>query len=175
MQRVIADLLAFSRAGRAAMKTETVSLDECVDESLEALRSQLEQSGARIERQVLPRVVGDGTLLTQLYQNLLSNALKFARDGEPEVELTVQQTGDVWTLGVRDNGIGIEPEYVEQIFEPFKRLHGLTEYPGTGIGLAICRKNVDRHGGRIWVESRPAQGAHFKFTLPNRGKELEPS
>ena len=175
MQTLITDLLAFSRAGRAAMKTETVSLDECVDESLEALRSHLEQSGARIERQALPRVVGDATLLTQLYQNLLSNALKFARDGEPEVELTVQQTGDVWTLGVRDNGIGLEPEYAEQIFEPFKRLHGITEYPGTGIGLAICRKNVERHGGRIWVESRPAEGAHFKFTLPNRGNELEPS
>ena len=175
MQTLITDLLAFSRAGRAAMKTETVSLDACVDESLEALRSHLEQSGARIERQALPRVVGDATLLTQLYQNLLSNALKFARDGQPVVELTAGQTGDVWTLGVRDNGIGLEPEYAEQIFEPFKRLHGITEYPGTGIGLAICRKSVERHGGRIWVESRPAQGAHFKFTLPNRGNELEPS
>ena len=175
MQTLITDLLAFSRAGRAAMKTEIVSLDECVDESLEALRSHLQQSGARIERQALPRVVGDATLLTQLYQNLLSNALKFARDGEPEVELTVQQTGDVWTLGVRDNGIGLKLEYAEQIFEPFKRLHGLTEYPGTGIGLAICRKSVERHGGRIWVESRPAEGAHFKFTLPNAGKELEQS
>ena len=175
MQTVIADLLAFSRAGRVAMKTETVSLDACVDESLEALRSHLEQSGARIERQALPRVVGDATLLTQLYQNLLSNSLKFARNEESVVELTAQQTGDVWTLGVRDNGIGIEPEYAEQIFEPFKRLHGITEYPGTGIGLAICRKNVDRHGGRIWEESRPAEGAHFKFTLPNAGKELEPS
>ena len=175
MQTLITDLLAFSRAGRAAMKTEIVSLDECVDESLEALRSHLQQSGARIECQALPRVVGDATLLTQLYQNLLSNALKFARDGEPEVELTVPQTGDVWTLGVRDNGIGLKLEYAEQIFEPFKRLHGLTEYPGTGIGLAICRKIVEHHGGRIWVESRPAEDAHFKFTLPNAGKELEQS
>ena len=175
MQTVIADLLAFLRAGRAAMKAETVSLDDCVDESLEALRSQLEQSGARIERQALPRVVGDATLLTQLYQNLLSNAVKFAGDGQPVVELTAQQTGGVWTLGVRDNGIGLEPEHAEQIFEPFKRLHGITEYPGTGIGLAICRKSVDRHGGRIWVESKPAEGAHFKFTLPTRGNELEPS
>ena len=132
MQTLITDLLAFSRAGRAAMKTEAVSLDACVDESLEALRSQLEQSGAQIERQVLPKVVGDATLLTQLYQNLLSNALKFSRSGEPVVELTARQTGDVWTLGVRDNGIGLEPDYADQIFEPFKRLHGLTEYPGTG-------------------------------------------
>ena len=128
------------------MKTEAVSLDACVDESLEALRSQLEQSGAQIERQVLPKVVGDATLLTQLYQNLLSNALTFSRSGEPVVELTARQTGDVWTLGVRDNGIGLEPDYADQIFEPFKRLHGLTEYPGTGIGLAVCRKNVERHG-----------------------------
>ena len=119
MQTVITDLLAFSRAGRAAMKTQTVSLDACVDESLEALRSHLEQSGARIERQALPRVVGDATLLTQLYQNLLSNALKFARDGEPVVELTAQQTGNVWTMGVRDNGIGLKAEYAEQIFDPF--------------------------------------------------------
>ena len=175
MQRLITDLLAYSRAGRAAMKTETVSLDECVDESFEALRSHLEQSGVRIERQALPTVVGDATLLTQLYQNLLSNAVKFAGEGQPVVELTAQQTGDVWTLGVRDNGIGLEPEYAEQIFEPFKRLHGITKYQGTGIGLAICRKSVDRHGGRIWVESKPAEGAHFKFTLPHRGNELEPS
>ena len=175
MQTLIADLLAFSRAGRAAMKTEAVSLDACVDESLEALRSQLEQSGAQIERQVLPKVVGDATLLTQLYQNLLSNALKFSRSGEPVVELTARQTGDVWTLGVRDNGIGLEPDYADQIFEPFKRLHGLTEYPGTGIGLAVCRKNVERHGGRIWVESKPHEGAHFKFTLPDAGKKLEQS
>ena len=175
MQTLIADLLAFSRAGRAAMKTEAVSLDECVDESLEALRSHLEQRGARIERQALPSVVGDATLLTQLYQNLLSNALKFTPAEEPVVELTAQQTGDVWTMGVRDHGIGLDPEYAEQIFEPFKRLHGLSEYPGTGIGLAICRKNVQRHGGRIWVESRPGKGAHFRFTLPNAGKELDPS
>ncbi len=92
-----------------------------------------------------------------------------------QAQTTVQQTGDVWTLGVRDNGIGLKLEYAEQIFEPFKRLHGLTEYPGTGIGLAICRKSVERHGGRTWVESRPAEGAHFKFTLPNAGKELEQS
>ena len=157
------------------MKTEAVSLDACVDESLEALRSQLEQSGAQIERQVLPKVVGDATLLTQLYQNLLSNALKFSRSGEPVVELTARQTGDVWTLGVRDNGIGLEPDYADQIFEPFRRLHGLTEYPGTGIGLAVCRKNVERHGGRIWVESKPHEGAHFKFTLPDAGKKLEQS
>ena len=113
-----------------------------------------------------PRSWGDATLLTQLYQNLLGNALKFIGDERPVIHLTMAREGEMWTLGVRDNGIGLAPEYAEQIFKPFKRLHGMATYAGTGIGLSICQKAVERHGGRIWVESEPGRGAHFLFTLP---------
>ena len=166
MQRLVRDLLELSRSGRAAMKHEPVRLDDCVDESLEALRVRLEESGARVQRGPLPEVTGDRTLLTQLYQNLLGNAMKFSSGGQPVINLTAEQTGGFWQLGVRDNGIGLNPEYADQIFAPFKRLHGQTEYEGSGIGLAICRKAVECHGGKIWVESDLGNGAHFKFTLP---------
>ena len=109
-------------------------------------------------------MTGDSLLLTQLYQNLLSNAMKFVDGKVPDIRLTAERDGAVWVLGVKDNGIGIQAEYAEQIFAPFRRLHGMTEYEGTGIGLALCRKTVERHGGKIWVESDPGQGSHFKFT-----------
>jgi signal transduction histidine kinase len=130
------------------------------------LRSRLDESGARVTRTFLPEVIGDRTMLTQLYENLLANAMKFTGDREPTIELTAEKEGGEWVLGVKDNGIGLRPEHAELIFAPFSRLHGATEYEGSGIGLAICRKAVERHGGAIWVESEPGKGAHFKFTLP---------
>lgn len=166
MQTLVQDLLALSRAGRAAMRREQVCLDDCVAEALEALRRAVEETGASIERVPLPEVTGDATLLIQLYQNLIGNALKFRSEQRPVVTLTAEKGSEGWTLGVRDNGIGIAPQYAEQVFTPFRRLHGRTEYEGSGVGLAICRRNVERHGGRIWVESEPGQGAHFKFTIP---------
>ncbi len=166
MQHLVQDLLAFSRAGRAAVKKEPVSLDNCMAHAIDALRMRIEETGATIHCKSLPTVLGDATLLTQLYQNLLGNALKFVGSNQPEIHITVQQAGDMWTLGIRDNGIGIEPEYMEQIFKPFKRLHGMAEYEGTGIGLSICQKAVERHGGRIWVDSEPGEGCYFQFTLP---------
>ena len=166
MEGLIQDLLALSRTGKSAMKRERVSLSACVDRALEALAAHIEETGAEISRDELPDAVGDALMLTQLYQNLIGNALKFsARVRRPMVHLTAEQDDGQWILGVQDNGIGIKPEYAEQIFAPFKRLHGRDEYAGTGIGLAICRKTVERHGGRIWVESEPDRGAHFKFTL----------
>jgi signal transduction histidine kinase len=166
MQSLIQDLLTLSRTGKSTMKHERVSLSACVDHALEALAAHVEETGAEISRDELPDAVGDASMLAQLYQNLIGNALKFsARVRRPMVHLTAEQDDGQWILGVQDNGIGIEPEYTEQIFAPFKRLHGRDEYAGTGIGLAICRKAVDRHGGRIWVESEPDRGAHFKFTL----------
>ena len=105
-------------------------------------------------------------MLTKLYQNLISNALKFNRPEHPEIRLTAERENEFWILGVQDNGIGIDQEFCEQIFSPFKRLHGRGEFGGTGIGLAICRKTVERHGGNIWVELQPGEGAHFKFTIP---------
>ena len=166
MQLLIQDLLTLSRTGKSAMKHERVSLSACVDRALEALAAPIEETDAEISRDELPDAVGDASMLTQLYQNLIGNALKFnARVRRPMVHLTAEQDDGQWILGVRDNGIGIKPEYAEQIFAAFKRLHGRDEYAGTGIGLAICRKTVERHGGRIWVESEPDKGSHFKFTL----------
>ena len=166
MQQLVQDLLALSRAGRAAVKTEPVDLNDCVNHALDALRICIDETEAEVILTPLPTVLGDATLLTQLYQNLLGNALKFVGEERPVIHLTVEREDDMWILGVRDNGIGLAPEYAEQIFKPFKRLHGMADYAGTGIGLSICQKAAERHGGRIWVESGPGQGAHFRFTLP---------
>jgi signal transduction histidine kinase len=166
MQQLVQDLLALSRAGRAAVKTEPVDLNDCVNHALDALRICIDETEAEVILTPLPTVLGDATLLTQLYQNLLGNALKFVGEERPVIHLTVEREDDMWILGVRDNGIGLAPEYAEQIFKPFKRLHGMADYAGTGIGLSICQKAAERHGGRIWVESEPGQGAHFRFTLP---------
>ncbi len=166
MQVLIYDLLALSRAGRAAMQREWVDLNECVDQALESLSLRVEETRAEIVRAPLPLVYGNRSTLTQLYHNLLGNALKFTRCDRPVIELTAEGNGESLTFGVRDNGIGVEPEYCEQIFAPFCRLHGRDEYEGSGIGLAICRTIVERHEGRIWLESPPHGGSHFRFTLP---------
>jgi light-regulated signal transduction histidine kinase (bacteriophytochrome) len=147
------------------MRREQVALDACANRALEALTTRIQATGATISRDALPTVWGDGAMLTQLYQHLLGNALKFHSTHRPLISLTVELQEGQTVLGVKDNGIGIKTEYHEQIFAPFKRLHGRGEYEGTGIGLAICRKTVERHQGRIWVESDAGQGAHFKFTL----------
>jgi light-regulated signal transduction histidine kinase (bacteriophytochrome) len=165
MQKLVQDLLALSRSGRVALKWETISLNQCVDQALETLAMRIKESRAEIIRDDLSEVWGDRTTLTQLYQNLLSNALKFTSAEPPVIRLTAERIDGRLILGVKDNGIGVEPKYAEQIFAPFKRLHGRGEYQGTGIGLAICAKTVERHGGRIWVESKTGEGAHLKFTL----------
>lgn len=166
MQVLVQDLLALSRAGKNAMKRERVRLDACADRAMEMLSARVEEASAEITRDELPEVVGDPTMLTQLYQNLVGNSLKFVDPHRrPVIQLTAERVRGEWVLGVKDNGIGIKPEYAQQVFAPFKRLHGRDEYEGTGIGLAICRKTVERHGGRIWVESEPGRGAHFRFTL----------
>ena len=166
LQALIQDLLALSRAGRTAMRSDAVCLDEVVDDALFALQLQIEESGAEIARDPLPTVTGDATMLSQLYQNLIGNGLKFVGEKQPVVRLTARRDGADWVLGVRDNGIGIASDYAERVFEPFQRLHSRGEYSGTGIGLAICRKAVQRHGGNIWVRSSPNEGACFEFTLP---------
>ena len=166
MQALIQDLLTLSRASRGAMKREPVALNDCVSQALEALRLRVAETQAQVHRDPLPEVLGDRTLLTQLYQNLIGNALKFTSTGRPLIEMSAEEENGFWTLGVRDNGIGLKPEYAQQIFSPFKRLHGMAEFEGSGVGLAICRSCIERHGGKIWVESEPGKGAHFKFTLP---------
>lgn len=180
MQRLLEDLLVFSRAGRKELKREQVDLGDCVQEALQGLRTQLNQTGAELRIADLPTVTGDHQSLTRLYQNLLSNAIKFSSKtpNHPVVELTAERKEEEWILGVRDSGIGIDPKYHQEIFSPFRRLHGVTEYEGTGVGLATCRKCIERHGGRIWVESEPGRGAWFRFALPavkrsntSKGKE----
>ncbi|MBI3118604.1 MAG: response regulator [Candidatus Hydrogenedentes bacterium] len=165
MQSLVRALLTLSHSGRGELRKEAFPLRDCAAEALEALSSRITETQAVIECGELPVVWGDKTLLTQLYQNLLGNALKFVREQPPRVWLTVETLNGAPILGVKDNGIGIGPQYHQQIFAPFRRLHGRSEYEGTGIGLAICRKVVERHGGNIWVESAPGVGTHFRFTL----------
>lgn len=174
MQELISHLLVLSRAGSAAMRREPVSLSICAQKALNTLRLRIEEQDARVEVDDLPDMTVDQTMIVQLYQNLVGNALKYVAGRSPKIRLTVQNVDDQHVFGVQDNGIGIAPEYAEQVFAPFKRLHGRSEYEGTGIGLSICRKIVERHGGTIWVESEVGKGSHFKFTLANKaGKEVE--
>lgn len=166
MQRLINGLLALSRTGRQDCQRVPVSLRECAEKAIENLASGIQACGARVTGlDRLPVVEGDSLLLVQLYQNLIGNALKFSRDDVPCVELTCEQNGEAPVFGVRDNGIGIDPEYRELVFQPFRRLHGRDSFEGSGIGLTICQRVVTRHGGEIWVESEAGKGAHFRFTL----------
>jgi light-regulated signal transduction histidine kinase (bacteriophytochrome) len=166
MQILINDLLAYSRVGRRGKEFKEVSCEIVLDQAMSNLQNLIEQSGAVVTRSQLPGVKGDDIQLTQLFQNLIGNAIKFSRDRAPRIHVAAEQRGDDWVFFVRDNGIGIEPEYFERIFSIFQRLHDREKYPGTGIGLAICKKVVERHGGKIWVESEPGSGSTFYFTIP---------
>jgi light-regulated signal transduction histidine kinase (bacteriophytochrome) len=130
------------------------------------LRAAIEESGARVTHDPLPTVLGDEAQLGQLFQNLIGNAIKYHGSSPPEIHIRCERDGDVWRFAVIDNGIGIDPEYADRIFIIFQRLHTKQEYPGTGVGLAICKKIVERHRGKIWVESAPRKGSIFYFTLP---------
>lgn len=169
MQNLVQDLLSLSRTGRGDITVKSVALQECATGALDSLETRVAETGAMISIGDLPEVMGDRTLLTQLYQNLIGNAIKYCKNS-PIIQLTAEEEAGVWVFGVRDNGIGIEPQYQEQVFAPFKRLHGRGEYEGTGIGLATCKKVVERHGGELWVESELGQGSHFKFTLGAKRK-----
>jgi light-regulated signal transduction histidine kinase (bacteriophytochrome) len=162
---MVHNLLLLSRTGNAVMRWEQVALDSCVERAVAALSKTMPISPANIQHDPLPVVYGDQNILTELYRHLLENAFKFNCHPQPCVHLTATHQDGRWILGVADNGIGIQPEYHEQIFIPFKRLHGHGEYEGAGIGLSICRKAVERHGGNIWVESQAEQGTQVKFTL----------
>lgn len=165
MQQLVRDILALSRMGRGDMNVSQVEMEKVVDQALDNLAVRLQESGAEIVRFPLPTVTGDFNLLVQLYQNLLGNALKFVETLPPRIRIDAELFDGNWVFSVRDNGIGLSPEYAEQIFLPFKRLHGRTKFEGSGIGLSICRKIIERHFGRIWVESEEGKGAHFRFTL----------
>ena len=165
MRNLIDDLLGFSRAGREEIIREPVNLNAIFTTVCEDLEKQIEDSGAKLTRDDLPEIVGDPTQIQQLIQNLISNALKFHGEKAPEVHMGISRLNGESIFSISDNGIGIAPDYFEQIFKIFQRLHGRDKYPGTGIGLAICRKIVERHHGRIWVESTPGKGSTFSFTL----------
>ncbi len=169
MQNLITDLLAFSRLGSQPRLVET-DLGEIARQAVTEFELAIKDSGAKVEIEALPRVSCDPGRMLQLFENLLGNALKF-RGAERSIVRIFAQRGDGgWTVSVADNGIGIEPQYHDQIFAMFRRLHSRSEYPGTGIGLAICKRVVEQLGGRIWVESRPAKGSTFRFTIPEARK-----
>ncbi|GAB3004118.1 sensor histidine kinase [Saccharothrix stipae] len=166
MQVLINDLLAFSRVGRISREQTLVDCDELVSQVLDNYSEVIERTNATVEAADLPTVRGEESLLGGVFGNLISNALKFHGDEPPHVRVDVERTGEFWTFTISDQGIGIEPEYAERIFVIFQRLHHKDDYPGTGIGLAMCRKIIEYHGGTIWLDTTNDTGTTFKFTLP---------
>jgi len=166
MRRLINALLELSRVGARGKDFEATDCEAIYDRTLVNLQGLVEESGAVVTHDRLPTVMGDGTQLGQLFQNLIANAIKFRGDEQLTVHVGAEQRNGHWEFCVSDNGIGIDPEYAERIFVVFQRLHGKGDRPGTGIGLSICKKIVELHGGRIWVKSQPDEGAAFYFTLP---------
>ena len=166
MQTLINALLAYSRVGTQAKEFAPTDCEAILDGTLAGLKKTIEENGAVITRDPLPTVMGDGTQLGQLFQNLIGNGIKFRGAAPPRIHVSSRRNGKGWVFSVRDHGIGIDPQYAERIFVMFQRLHTKGEYPGTGIGLAVCKKIIERHGGQIWIESQPGEGATFHFTIP---------
>lgn len=166
MQALVRDLLIYSRIETQHPPRTNVRMGEVFDQVVLLLESEIQDAGAVVTRTKLPLIVGDATQLVQLLSNLLQNAIKYRSAAAPRIHVAAERRGTEWVFSVADNGIGIEPRHAERIFEMFERLHTAQEYQGTGIGLAICRRVVQRHGGDIWIESQPGQGSTFFFTLP---------
>jgi PAS domain S-box-containing protein len=169
MQLLINDLLAFSRVGTRVPALELVKVSEVLDAALGNLALALRESGGEVHRSGLPAIVADRRPLVQLFQNLLGNALKFRGEAPPRIEVSAARQAQEWTFCVRDNGIGLDMKFADRIFRVFQRLHGREQYPGSGMGLAICKKIVERQGGRMWVASELGRGSAFYFTLPEAG------
>jgi len=168
MQTLIDDLLAYSRlTTREAVLTPT-NLDETLDEALVNLELSIRESKAVITHDSLPTVSADPIQMLQVFQNLISNAIKYRSQRTPRIHIGAEDKVTEWLISVRDNGIGIAPQYADRIFRIFQRLHTRKDYSGTGIGLAICKKIIERHGGRIWVESEVEEGSRFNFTIPKK-------
>jgi light-regulated signal transduction histidine kinase (bacteriophytochrome) len=177
MQMLINDLLAFSRVGRVEQERVPVPAAELLAQAEANLATAMRRARAEVDADDLPTVLAEPTLLTAVFQNLISNAIKFRGERAPRVSVTAERDGDFWVFAVADNGIGISSEYAERIFVIFQRLHDKATYPGTGIGLAMTRKIVEYHGGRIWLDTTApdttgASGARFCFTLPVIPAEL---
>jgi PAS domain S-box-containing protein len=166
MQTLIRDLLSYSNVEARARPFTQIPFLDIVKDALSLLESSIQDSGGQVTCGQLPHIMGDRSQLVQLIQNLIGNGLTYHGDKPPDIHISAERSGEEWIFSVRDRGIGIEPKYYEQIFEIFKRLHDQKDYPGTGIGLAICRRVVNRHGGKIWVKSEPGHGSTFHFTIP---------
>ncbi|RXA20756.1 PAS domain S-box protein, partial [Methanosarcina sp. MSH10X1] len=166
MQNLINDLLEFSRVTTKAREFEPTDCKSLLDQVVFDLEISIKENEASVSYGTLPVVMADSMQLAQVFQNLISNAIKFRSEKVPEIEISAKKKADKWLFSVRDNGIGIDPKFSQRIFEVFKRLHKKEDYPGTGIGLSICKKIIERHGGRIWVESELGNGSVFYFTLP---------
>jgi light-regulated signal transduction histidine kinase (bacteriophytochrome) len=168
MQRLIGDLLAYSRVGTRGQPFAETDCEQVLQYTLADLQPAIGETKATVTHDPLPTVLADQSQLGQVFQNLLSNAIKFHGLTPPAIHIGAERRDAEWLFSVRDNGMGIDPQYHERIFVIFQRLHPRDEYPGTGIGLALCKRIVERHGGRIWVESAFGEGATFYFTIPDR-------
>lgn len=169
MQRLINDLLSFSRVGTRGKPFQPTDFSSVLGQVLVNLGPLIEENEAIVTNDDLPVLMADETQILQLFQNLIGKAIKFRSAERPVIHITARRERGEWIFFVHDNGIGISPEYYERIFVIFQRLHAREEYPGTGIGLAVCKRIVERHGGRIWVESEPGKGSKFFFTIPLQG------
>jgi light-regulated signal transduction histidine kinase (bacteriophytochrome) len=169
MQQLIVDLLEYSRVNSKELDLRPTECEAVVETALHNLSAAVDESGAVIERDPLPVLMADAAQLGQLFQNLIGNAIKFRGRAPLRVHIAAANHRPDWLFSVQDNGIGIDPRHSDRIFQIFQRLHTRAEYPGTGIGLSVCQKVVERHGGKIWVESEPGVGSTFRFTIPNHG------
>ena len=169
MQKMVNDLLSYSRVGHRGKSFEPTDCTGILNQALTDLNVAIDENEAVITHDALPVMMGDESQLVQLFQNLIGNGIKFRSKEAPRIHISAQESGNEWIFTVQDNGIGIDPQYNERIFMIFQRLHGREEYPGTGIGLAICKKIVECHGGRVWVDSQPGNGSTFYFTIPKTG------
>ena len=176
MQRLINDLLAFSRIGRLTAGFTDVDLNAVVQEAVNQREAALAETGGTVTWADLPTVRGEEPLLSSLLGNLISNSIKFRRPGEPpRVHLQARRVGDEWEISCQDNGIGIQSEYADKVFVIFQRLHAKEVYPGTGIGLAIAKKIIEYHGGRIWVDTSTTEGTTIRLTLPAESPVAQPA
>ncbi|MGB2937339.1 MAG: ATP-binding protein, partial [Phycisphaerae bacterium] len=166
MQALIDDLLDYSRVGTRAKEFEPTDCEVALDGALSNLEMAVEETGAVVTHDPLPRVMADEVQLGRVFQNLIGNAIKFRGDEPPRIHVSAEEQENEWRFAVRDNALGIKPRHHDRIFAVFQRLHGRSAYPGTGMGLAICKRIVERHGGRIWVESELGKGSTFYFTMP---------
>jgi PAS domain S-box-containing protein len=171
MQTLIRDLLSYSRVDARSGPFVEIPFLDIVNDALSILESSIHDSGGQVTWSQLPNITGDRSQLVQLIQNLVGNGLSYRSDKPPHIHISAKRSGKEWVFSVQDNGIGIDPKHCDQIFEIFKRLHTQKEHPGTGIGLAVCRRVVNRHGGKIWVESEPGHGSTFHFTIPEGAKQ----